>query len=97
MLFCLFFFSPGHSYYSHFIISCFMTSHLKDLSSLPPGQVRDNKKAGVFEPALSKLKQLKFATEAAITILRIDDMIKLEPEPSQESGYQRALQSGQLG
>jgi len=61
------------------------------------GQVRDNKKAGVFEPALSKLKQLKFATEAAITILRIDDMIKLEPEQSQESGYQRALQSGQLG
>ncbi|XP_071529262.1 T-complex protein 1 subunit alpha [Panulirus ornatus] len=61
------------------------------------GQVRDNKKAGVFEPALSKLKQLKFATEAAITILRIDDMIKLEPEQSQESGYQQALKSGQLG
>lgn len=73
-----------------------MVSFLKNLSC-PPGQVRDNKKAGVFEPALSKLKQLKFATEAAITILRIDDMIKLEPEPTQESGYQRALQSGQLG
>merc|ERR1712212_793662 len=27
------------------------------------GQVRDNKKSGVFEPAMSKLKQLKFATE----------------------------------
>lgn len=61
------------------------------------GQVRDNKKAGVFEPTLSKLKQLKFATEAAITILRIDDMIKLEQEPSKESGYQQALKSGQLG
>lgn len=60
------------------------------------GQVRDNKKAGVFEPALSKLKQLKFATEAAITILRIDDMIKLEQEQPQESGYEHALRSGQL-
>lgn len=59
--------------------------------------MRDNKKAGVFEPAMSKMKQLKFATEAAITILRIDDMIKLEQEPSKESGYQQALQSGQLG
>lgn len=46
---------------------------------------------------MSKLKQLKFATEAAITILRIDDMIKLEQEPSKESGYQQALKSGQLG
>jgi len=39
--------------------------------------------AGVLEPAMSKIKSLKFATEAAITILRIDDMIKLqkaEPE-----------------
>ena len=30
---------------------------------------------------MSKVKSLKFATEAAITILRIDDMIKLiDPE-----------------
>lgn len=63
---------------------------------LVEGQVRDNKKAGVFEPALSKLKQLKFATEAAITILRIDDMIKLEPEGGKESAYQQALQAGEL-
>ena len=27
------------------------------------GVVRDNKKAGVFEPAMSKVKSLKFATE----------------------------------
>jgi len=32
------------------------------------GVVRDNKKAGVLEPAMSKIKSLKFATEAAITI-----------------------------
>jgi len=45
------------------------------------GAVRDSKKAGVFEPTISKVKCLKFATEAAITILRIDDMIKLAPQP----------------
>ena len=47
---------------------------------LVEGVVRDNKKAGVFEPGICKIKCLKFATEAAITILRIDDMIKLAPE-----------------
>jgi len=40
---------------------------------LTNGCVCDNKKAGVLEPAISKVKSLKFATEAAITILRIDD------------------------
>jgi len=44
------------------------------------GKIRDNRACGVFEPAMSKIKCLKFATEAAITILRIDDMIKLAPE-----------------
>ncbi|CAB5182900.1 unnamed protein product [Rhizophagus irregularis] len=44
------------------------------------GEVRDNLKAGVLEPAMSKIKSLKSATEAAISILRIDDMIKVEPE-----------------
>ena len=33
-----------------------------------------------FEPAVSKIKSLKSATDAAITILRIDDMIKLDKE-----------------
>jgi T-complex protein 1 subunit alpha len=60
------------------------------------GVVRDNKKAGVFEPSVSKVKSLKFATEAAITILRIDDLIKLDPEPGEERSYQNAYQSGQL-
>ena len=45
---------------------------------------------------LLQVKSLKFATEAAITILRIDDLIKLEPEKGEESAYQQALQSGQL-
>jgi len=38
------------------------------------------KELGIFEPLVSKIKSLKFATEAAITILRIDDLIKLKEE-----------------
>ncbi|VDP23601.1 unnamed protein product [Soboliphyme baturini] len=53
---------------------------------LQTGNVRDNRHAGVFEPLLSKFKTLKFATEAAITILRIDDMIKINPE-GKKKGY----------
>jgi T-complex protein 1 subunit alpha len=47
---------------------------------LEAGVVRNNVDAGVLEPALAKLKIIQFATEAAITILRIDDLIKLAPE-----------------
>ncbi|KAH7404881.1 hypothetical protein KP509_15G048500 [Ceratopteris richardii] len=47
------------------------------------GTVRNNVEAGVLEPAMSKVKIIQFATEAAITILRIDDMIKLEKENPQ--------------
>merc|ERR1712093_277957 len=47
---------------------------------LTNGAVRNSVTAGVLEPMVSKLKSLKFATEAAITILRIDDLIKLAPE-----------------
>lgn len=43
------------------------------------GEVRDNLAAGVVEPAISKIKSLRFATEAAITILRIDDRVTLNP------------------
>ncbi|KAL0240944.1 hypothetical protein GEMRC1_006180 [Eukaryota sp. GEM-RC1] len=42
------------------------------------GTLRNNLEHGVLEPALVKLKALQFATEACISILRIDDMIKLE-------------------
>jgi T-complex protein 1 subunit alpha len=47
------------------------------------GTVRDNLAAGVVEPAISKVKSIRFATEAAITILRIDDLIKLNPKQQQ--------------
>ncbi|XP_071114940.1 T-complex protein 1 subunit alpha-like [Haliotis cracherodii] len=60
------------------------------------GIVRDNKKAGVLEPGMSKIKSLKFATEAAITILRIDDMIKMAPEQKHGSSYQDAMRRGDL-
>lgn len=50
------------------------------------GEIRNNLAAGVVEPAISKIKSLRFATEAAISILRIDDMIKLNvhKDPQQQ-------------
>jgi len=48
------------------------------------GEIRDNLSAGVVEPAVSKIKSLRFATEAAITILRIDDRITVAPEEQSE-------------
>ncbi|KAI4965382.1 hypothetical protein ZWY2020_054686 [Hordeum vulgare] len=49
---------------------------------LVKGIVRNNLEYGVIEPAMSKVKIIQFATEAAITIVRIDDMIKLTKEES---------------
>merc|ERR1711959_721414 len=46
---------------------------------LVQGKIRDNLAAGAVEPAMSKVKQLQFATEAAVTILRIDDSVKIAP------------------
>uniref|UniRef100_A0A669F467 T-complex protein 1 subunit alpha n=1 Tax=Oreochromis niloticus TaxID=8128 RepID=A0A669F467_ORENI len=61
------------------------------------GKPRDNRQAGVYEPTMVKTKSLKFATEAAITILRIDDLIKLFPEPKEGGhSYQEAVESGSL-
>ena len=37
------------------------------------GTIWENLAAGVVEPAISKIKSLRFATKAAITILRIND------------------------
>lgn len=50
---------------------------------LHKGEIRDNLAAGVVEPAISKIKSLRFATEAAISILRIDDHIKLNVHKQQ--------------
>lgn len=51
---------------------------------LTNGLVRDNLNAGVVEPAISKIKSLRFATEAAIAVLRIDDLIKLNNHKQQQ-------------
>ncbi|KAF2303516.1 hypothetical protein GH714_018914 [Hevea brasiliensis] len=58
--------------------------HLSSMGlDLSKGTIRNNLEAGVIEPAMSKVKIIQFATEAAITILRIDDMIKLVKDESQ--------------
>jgi T-complex protein 1 subunit alpha len=44
------------------------------------GKVVDEIKAGVLEPSMSKVKQLKSAVEACVAIMRIDTLIKLDPE-----------------
>jgi len=73
-------------------------AHLKWVGlDLVNGVVRDNKKSGVLEPAVSKIKCLKFATEAAITILRIDDLVQIAPEQKDDpNSYANARASGML-
>lgn len=44
---------------------------------LENGTVRNNLEEGIIEPAMSKKKIIQFATEAALTIIRIDDLIKI--------------------
>ncbi|GAB6019587.1 T-complex protein 1 subunit alpha [Chamberlinius hualienensis] len=51
------------------------------------GTVFNCMKAGILEPAMSKVSCLKLATEAAVTILRIDDMVKLNPEQKDDHRY----------
>ncbi|KAM3757842.1 hypothetical protein ACB098_02G220300 [Castanea mollissima] len=58
--------------------------HLSSMGlDLLKGTVRNNLEAGVIEPAMSKVKIIQFATEAATTILRIDDMIRLVKDEGQ--------------
>ena len=40
----------------------------------------DQIKGGVLEPSMSKVRQLKSAVEACIAVMRIDTLIKLDPE-----------------
>ena len=51
---------------------------------LTKGKVVDEIKAGVVEPSISKVRQLKSAVEACISIMRIDTLIQLDPEPQAE-------------
>ncbi|RLI01388.1 thermosome subunit, partial [Candidatus Bathyarchaeota archaeon] len=55
------------------------------------GKVMDMKKEGVLEPLKVKTQAIKSATEAAIMILRIDDIISakpLEKEKEKEKGFE---------
>ncbi|RAL14934.1 chaperonin-containing T-complex alpha subunit TCP1 [Aspergillus homomorphus CBS 101889] len=54
---------------------------------LTKGRVHDTLKAGVLEPSMGKIKQLKSAVEACIAIMRIDTMIKLDPERQEDDGH----------
>jgi T-complex protein 1 subunit alpha len=57
-----------------------LRSYVRAGLDLVAGKVRNSVKAGVLEPAMSKVKSFRFATEAAVTILRIDDGIKMNPK-----------------
>jgi T-complex protein 1 subunit alpha len=54
---------------------------------LTEGKPRDNVAAGVLEPTQGKIKCIQFATEAAMSILRIDDLIKLQPRAAPRGGH----------
>ncbi|KAI7163045.1 T-complex protein 1 subunit [Hortaea werneckii] len=54
---------------------------------LSKGRVQDCVKAGILEPSMSKVKQLKSAVEACVAIMRIDTMIKLDPEQQGDDGH----------
>mmetsp|Transcript_41582 Transcript_41582/g.98043 ORF Transcript_41582/g.98043 Transcript_41582/m.98043 type:complete len:553 (+) Transcript_41582:59-1717(+) len=54
--------------------------------NLTDGTVHNCVEAGVIEPAMSKAKSIAFATEAAITILRIDDRITIQAREEQHPG-----------
>jgi chaperonin GroEL (HSP60 family) len=49
------------------------------------GEVRDNVAAGILEPTMSKVRSLKSAYEAAVTLLRIDDAIQCVPGSSRST------------
>lgn len=51
------------------------------------GQVRDNVRAGVLEPTVSKIRSLKSSLEAATSLLRIDDAITIQPEQPAEDPH----------
>ncbi len=59
------------------------------------GKVEDMMKAGVIEPAIVKKQVLKSATEAAVMILRIDDIIAASPPKQKEKGKEEKPEFGE--
>jgi T-complex protein 1 subunit alpha len=78
--------TSSSTFFDHHIPNLLLLSLLSLSLSLSLSQVINNLKAGVVEPAMSKVKSLRFATEAAVTILRIDDFIKISPPQQQQQG-----------
>ncbi len=64
-----------------------LQEHLQlKLCGLNEGVVRDRKKAGVFEPAISKIKSLKFTTEAAPENVYLDHVSEINKSAADVSG-----------
>ncbi|KAJ9657290.1 chaperonin-containing T-complex alpha subunit Cct1 [Neophaeococcomyces mojaviensis] len=55
--------------------------------NLRDGKVADMVKLGVLEPSMSKIRQLKSAVEACVSIMRIDTMIRLDPPAPQDDPH----------
>lgn len=55
--------------------------------NLRDGKVADMVKLGVLEPSMSKIRQLKSAVEACVSIMRIDTMIRLDPPQQQDDPH----------
>jgi len=52
------------------------------------GKIRNNLEYGVLEPTVSKIKSIRFAIEAAVTILRIDDCVKMHAKNDPQNPVQ---------
>lgn len=52
--------------------------------NLIDGSVGDNVAAGILEPAMAKVKYIQYATEACVSILRIDEVVTLNPKQEQQ-------------
>ncbi|KAI5960154.1 cct1 [Candida pseudojiufengensis] len=51
------------------------------------GKIINEAEFGIVEPTISKIKSLKFALEACVSILRIDTIIEVNPEPPKEDPH----------
>ncbi|EMG49827.1 TCP1 T-complex protein 1 subunit alpha [Candida maltosa Xu316] len=51
------------------------------------GKIVNEASNGVLEPTISKIKSLKSALEACVSILRIDTIIEVHPEPPKEDPH----------
>ncbi|ADM11157.1 T complex protein 1 subunit alpha [Encephalitozoon intestinalis ATCC 50506] len=77
---------------SNEIVAGLLSSQAKEIESssetrflgidVTSGKIQNNFEFGIIEPSMNKMKSLKAATEAAISILRINEVIILPPDQS---------------